>query len=150
MRKLLLALTVIAAALSVDAAELLRVKLKNADPVEFQLSQEPEIAFAGDKLTISVPDSDGLSVELDDVECIEMAAASGIANAGAAGISVRADASAITFAGLPADAAVTVCDLAGRVVVDTRATDTFSLSRADYARGYYLVKINTFTAKIRL
>lgn len=126
----------------------LEVALSSGETATVLFDARPELSFVGSRLVITLPDREGLSYELDDVESIVFKTVAGIDDICANTITMEADSQGITFGHLAEGSQVAIYDLQGRTVQSTTATERYTIARGTLPRGVYIVKINNFTTKL--
>lgn len=152
MRKFILLLTVLVATAFAGAAQVsLRVQHVNGGESVFLLDKQPEVAFLAGKLSVKVPDEEGVAFELDDIASIDFLGKSGIETAEAAGgVTVAVSGGLVTFGNIPDGSRVEVYNAAGSLVMASKASESLSISRSEIPAGVYIVKINNFVTKVSL
>lgn len=152
-RKFLLSIALLAG-LSVFAADGLRVTPRSGESVVFLFDQEPEISFVADRLQISSNDSsEPFAIDLDDVESVTFENGLSVVSLEEAdGMFFTSDAEGVHFRNVPEGASVLVCDMTGRVLLNSHAGNSgvFDLLRSEYGGSMLVVKVGTLTAKIAL
>lgn len=150
-RKFLLS-TLLLAVVPAFASDGLRVTHRNGDNVVFLFEQEPEISFMSDKLQIGTKGAGNpYSISLDDVDQIKFEKNLSSAEMEQAdGIYFTGDAEGLHFHNVPAGTEVFVCDLTGKVLLNTKADTSgeFILRRSDYGSNTLVVKVGKLSAKV--
>ncbi|MGM9841365.1 MAG: T9SS type A sorting domain-containing protein [Candidatus Limisoma sp.] len=128
----------------------LQVTLKSGEPAIFLFEDSPEISFQAESLQITTLGNEPTTYEIDAVESIDFVDYGGTTSLNRSTILVATTPGQIVFRNLPAGSRVCVVALDGRTIVDTTASDSFSLDRSSLSHGVYIVKINDFTTKISI
>jgi len=89
-----------------------------------------------------------VTFEFDAVESIDFVATSSVENTEMPGIIMTMDNGTLNFSNVPENSPVSVYTTDGRMVVNTSASDTFSLSLNDMAQGIYIVRVAGFVTKV--
>ncbi len=151
MRKLLLilAMAVAVVASAADAPTAVRVQPTSGDAVTFLFETSPELQMHAKRFTVtSTAHPAGVTFEFDAVESIDFVATSSVENTEMPGIIMTMDNGTLNFSNVPENSPVSVYTTDGRMVVNTSASDTFSLSLNDMAQGIYIVRVAGFVTKV--
>ncbi len=102
-------------------------------------------------MRVATSDAEPVVFELDDVASIDFPGdASGVdaADGASAGVTVAVSGSLVTFGNIPDGSAVEVYNASGAAVLTAKASGSFTLDRAEFPGGVYIVKINKFVTKV--
>ncbi|MDD5871528.1 MAG: T9SS type A sorting domain-containing protein [Bacteroidales bacterium] len=153
-RLIILAIATVAALLFgvARAAEpnALQVTLKSGEPAIFLFEDSPEISFLAESLQIKTLGAEPATYEIDAVESIDFVDYGSATSLNRSTILVATTPGQIVFRNLPRGSRVCVVALDGRTIVNTTASDSFTLDRGSLSHGIYIVKINNFTTKISI
>lgn len=152
MKKLILLVALLASFVGYAAdVTALRVTPTSGEPVTFLLDEKPEINFNGEKLTVTTTGkTDGVTFEMDQIDNIDFTTVTALEKIEQPGIAVRYEAGSVTFSNIPEKSPVSVFTVDGRAVVQTTASDSFTIGVCDLEKGIYVVRIGRFTTKISL
>ena len=154
MRKFLLSIVATLTWLSASALDGLTITPFTGDPVTFLYSQEPDISFIGKSLKITTIGSEApVTLDMDNIKEITLGKSAGVEDLkDVQGIACMAQADGVIFTNIPANTKALVFSLDGRTTpVQTVGADgTLTLSRSELGTGIFIVKIGTFTSKVRL
>ncbi|MDE6278039.1 MAG: hypothetical protein K2M06_08030 [Muribaculaceae bacterium] len=151
MKKILLLTLLALGALAASAADALRVKPAGGEPAHFHFDSMPELSFVGGKLHVKTSGAQPVEFDLENIEALDFVDLSGIEGAGAPGLHVYADADGVHFRGAAEGAMAAVYSISGQLLKAAACpAGEFDLSRAEYGRGIYIVKIDAFTTKVAL
>lgn len=164
MKKLLLLAIAMWACVTADAAlTALHIHTSTHGIVTILLDDEPVLTFNDDRsVTVEVPgdpESEPMRLDFDDIDKCEYGDRNDYVPEGvndivadkAQAITVRADASGVTFGNLPQGATVEIYNLSGIKVFNAPVCDnTFYLERSSLPHGIYVVRIGDFVTKLSL
>lgn len=149
-----------ATAICAQNLDRLVINKKDGTSITLMLKDQPKIAFEDQYMTITTQPSEPgsepqapITLYFDDLDSMTPTAPVMVEDicANGTGITIAVEADAIIFTNIGEQAQpVSISDLSGRTWIDDTAAVTYTLHRSALAPGIYIVKIGSFTAKIKL
>ena len=153
MRKLILLFAAAMVSMAAFAAErnAVCVTLNSGDKAYFLFDDKPELTFPDGSLQIATANKvDPAYFNIDDVSSVVFEEYSSVDKLKSTGIVVAYSAEGVAFHNIGINSRVSVADINGRIIVSCVADESYSLSRASFNHGVYIVKINNYVIKITL
>lgn len=154
MKRNLLLAAFVAVGLPLLAEDGLRVTPHDGESVIYLFSQEPEISFLSDKLSIGSKDaSSPFVMDLDNVAAITFEKnLSAVELDEADAMYFFADAAGLHFRNVEAGVPVVVTDLSGKVLLNSRSGDSgeVDIDRSDFAKATLVVKVGKMALKVAM
>ena len=150
MKRILLTGAMLLSMICLHAAQYMTVTPLTGDPVSFRFDTQPEISFLSGKLQVKTADgTTPTKFDIDDVESITFTDAGGVDSPTESMMYFTSDADGLHYFNVAQEAQATVYDIKGVCLKSCSVSGgEFHVSRAEFGKGIYIVKINNLTTKI--
>lgn len=154
MRKLILltvALLCMAFMSQAENAMKLRIIPKVGEELILEFSQRPEVSFINGSLQVTADSQDNVTYDFDDIDRIQLESSNSEVNEVASSpITIFSRGGNIIFGNVPAGSLVEIYTISGIRMALNHVGGEYVLSRSDFPRGTYLVRINNNAFKVIL
>lgn len=145
--------TLVAAVLGLTAVAQLthvRVNPKEGDAVVFSFESQPEITMMTDGIKVTSQTGSPVSFEFEKIANIDFVSSSEVKDAYRTDVNVQVYPDRIEFTNVPEGTTLRVHSLTGQTLRTVNASGHYTLNKADFAHGVYVVSVGNTTFKVSI